>query len=108
MEAFEGVLQRLEERKAASLAETWEAQDPNEGLQDIEEDQDARQMLAMAERGYGYVRARGVSETGRTTQFNQRQTVRRETTPPLPSTWGEMIGMFIDFVLMQIRDGRDE
>jgi len=108
MEAFEEVLERLQARKAAALTETWEARDPAEGLHDIEDDQDARQMLAMAERGYGHVRARGISESGRQKVYNQKQRVRREMTPPLPSTWGAMIGTFIDFVLSRIAEEVDE
>jgi hypothetical protein len=106
MEAFEEVLGRLEARQAKALTETWEARDPEEGLQNIEEDRDASQMIAMAENGYGTVRARGEDEEGRGRTYNQTQRVRRETIPEVPSSWGAMIGVFIDFAIDQIRHRR--
>jgi hypothetical protein len=106
MEAFEEVLGRLRAREAKALTETWEARDPETGLQDIEQDRDASQMIAMAENGYGNVRARGEDEDGQTRTYNQTQRVRRETMPEVPSSWGEMIGVFIDFALTQIRNRR--
>jgi hypothetical protein len=103
LEEFAVVLRRLEERRAAALREEWTARDPDEGLQNIEEDPDARQIIAAAEKGYGYVTGQGKTAEGTETRFNQRETVRRETTPPLPSSWTEMMDVFVQFALHRMR-----
>jgi hypothetical protein len=102
---FQPLIDRLEARRAAALREIWEARDEEEGLQDIEADPDARQMIALAERGYGNVSARGHRRDGGRRHFNQRRLARRRPTPPLPSSVGEMIGVFIDFALSRLRSG---
>jgi hypothetical protein len=102
---FQPLLDRLEARRAAALREIWEARDEEEGLHKIEDDPDARQMIAMAERGYGHVTARGHSTDGSRAYFNQRRVARSRPTPPLPSTVGEMVGVFIDFALSRLRSG---
>ena len=103
LDEFNLLIRRLEDREASALREEWIARDPERGLRDIEADDDAAQFIAAAENGYGYVTAQGKTEEGHGTRFNQRQTVRREVTPPLPSTWRDMMDVFLRFALDRLR-----
>lgn len=105
LDEFAPLIQRLEAREAAALREEWFARNPEVGLREIDQDPDARQMIAAAEKGYGYVNAQGVTEEGTETRYNQRQRVRGEQTPPLPSSWNAMIDVFVRFALGRLRRG---
>jgi hypothetical protein len=103
MESFREVFDRLERLRAGTLREELRARDAEVGLQNVETDRDARQIIAMAEQGYGYVTAHG-SRGGRPTSFDQRRRGERVRTNPLPASWGELVGILIDFLLQRRRN----
>lgn len=100
---FQPMLDRLEEREAASLTETWTARDPERGLANIEDDPDAKQMIAMAENGYANVSAKGRGKDGLSTSYSQRDRAKTEMTPDLPDSFGAMMGLVIDWSLKKAR-----
>ena len=83
---FEPVWDRMEQRKAKALREIMEAQDPDRGLDKVEEDPIARAYIAMASQGFGYVMGKRRYE-GRTEGYNQRSRVRKRYVGPLARTW---------------------
>lgn len=87
-EAFDPVWSRLEARRAKVLREEMEARDPDEGLQGLEEDREARSFIALAQDGFGYVKGKR-RRNGRTQQYDQRNKVQRRRLLSPPGTWTE-------------------
>lgn len=85
-EEFAPVWDRLEARRAKVIREEMEARNPDEGLQGIEEDRQARAYMAMAGDGYGWIRGTR-RHNGKTQTYDQRNRIKKERLTKLPATW---------------------
>jgi len=88
--SFQGLFDDLTAHGAREHREMYKARD-GEGLdkEEIAGGEQAREYLAGAATGYGYVKASG-QRAGRTRQYDQRRRVARETVEGSPDSWGDV------------------
>jgi hypothetical protein len=100
-EAFADVVDRMERLHATEYRETLVSK-REEGLENVEEDPEIQQAIALGQEGFATLQGKG--RRGKTTtRFNQRDRLAKERVTALPETWDEMRGLITRFLKDRLR-----
>lgn len=99
--AFEELAERLEQAHGTEYTARMKSK-REEGLQNIEDDREFRQAIAMGEEGFAQLDGRG-RRGGRPSAYRQSNKVAYERVPSLPSDWEELRAMLKGIVRHRLR-----
>ncbi len=109
MAAFEDLWRRMADAHGTEYSARMKSE-REEGLKDIEQDQEFRQAIAMGEQGFAKLDGRG-RKGGKKSTYSQSNKVAHEQIPRLPADWEEMRTLLKDLVRTRLRrflQGEDE
>jgi hypothetical protein len=96
LEEFGELWEDMQSMDARMIKQEMEAATPN-GLVGLQNNERVRNHIAMSERAYGYVAAKGLKD-GRKTVYDQRKNVQRTTVEDLPPFWGQIKNVVMSHV----------
>lgn len=98
LDAFGSVWRDMDDIEAKMLREEATAANPDTGLRHLDKNQRVTEHVAMSERGYGYVRAKGRTK-GRSRVFDQREEALTVQIEGLPESWTEAEEILIEVIV---------
>jgi hypothetical protein len=109
MDSFDGLYQRLNQRHATEITESMRSRREG-GLVGVQDDDDFRQAIAMAEQGFATLRGEGQRD-GKGSVFSQTEQIARERVDELPDGWDDLFKLLVELLKGKIRrflDGEDK
>jgi hypothetical protein len=98
---FEDLWRRLRDTHATAHTETMRSS-REEGLQEIDEDRDFREAIAMGQEGFATLRGKGYRD-GMRTSYSQREAVAAEALDDLPYSWNDMRQLLVEKLKSSLR-----